>query len=46
MYTFINSGDPNEMPFYATFNLGLHCYGKKKLQTKNTFFFNFIKIIT
>ena len=37
MDTFINSEDPNEMPYYATFNLGQHCYGKKKNQTKNIF---------
>ena len=43
MDTFINSEDLNEMPYYATFNLGLHCYGKKKFRQKKYIFF-FIKI--
>ena len=42
MDTFINSEDPNEMPYYATFNLGLHCYGKKNSDKKYLFFINII----
>ena len=33
MGKFINSADPDEMP-YAAFNQHLHCKGKKDLQTK------------
>ena len=40
MDTFISSEDPNEMP-YATFNLGLHCYGKINFRQKILFFIFF-----
>ena len=40
MSTFTNSEGPNEMPHNAAFHhdQGLHCQGKKDLQTKNTIF--------
>ena len=34
MGTFTNSEDPDEMMHNAAFQQGLHCKGKKDLQTK------------
>ena len=34
MSTFTNSEDPDEMQQNAAFHQGLHCKGKKHLQTK------------
>ena len=44
MGTFTNSEDPDEMPHYAAIYQGLHCNGKKYLQTKE--YSIFFKCIT
>ena len=36
MRTFVNSEDPDEMQHNAAFHQGLHCKGKKDLQTKES----------
>ena len=43
MSTFANNEDPDEMQHNAALHQGLHCKGKKSLQTKrcNIFFENY-----
>ena len=42
-FVLVNSADPHEMPYYATFHLGLHCLGVSILKlVKRVYFSSFI----